>query len=121
MQKLVNEIEVFLSNKENVVFGYLFGSYATGSQTSNSDVDLALYLKDKSLDAVLEITYRLSKLLKKEVDITLLNSVKDMYILEEIFKDGMLVKDNAYRKEFEVIKQHDILDYKSFRKMIDAA
>lgn len=121
MQNLVSQIRFLLSGKDNVVFGYMFGSYATGLQTSNSDVDLALYLQDQSFDNILEITHTLSKLLKKEVDLTVLNSVKDIYLLDEIFKDGVVIKDDVYREDFELKKQHDILDYKAFRKMIDAA
>lgn len=121
MENLVSQMKTFLLQKENVLFGYIFGSYVTGSQTQKSDVDLALYLKESSLDHILEITYELSKLKKKEVDLTVLNSVKDIYLLDEIFKHGVVIKENDGREDFELIKQHDILDYKAFRKMIDVA
>lgn len=121
MENLISQIETFLSNKDNVRFGYIFGSYAKGLQTSKSDVDVALYLKEHSFDHILEISYELSKLIKKEVDVTVLNTVKDIYLLDEILKDGIVIKNNADREDFELKKQHDILDYKAFRKMIDAA
>ncbi|MBD3843897.1 MAG: nucleotidyltransferase domain-containing protein [Campylobacterales bacterium] len=35
-----------------VNFGYIFGPYATGLQTSKSDLDVALYLKDDSFDKI---------------------------------------------------------------------
>jgi predicted nucleotidyltransferase len=117
----ISEIQNHLVSTDNVVFGYLFGSYATNEQTTSSDVDIALYLKDTSFDSQLQITYELSKLLKKNVDLVVLNKVKNIYLLENILKDGILLKDEEKRFDFEIVKEHDILDYKVFRKMIDAA
>ena len=121
MKNLTNQIETFLSTNKNVVFGYIFGSYATGLQTSKSDLDIALYLKKDTLDDILEITYEISKLTKIEVDLTVLNAVKNLYLLDEIFKHGIVIKENEIREDFELKKQHDILDYKAFKKMINAA
>ncbi|MEA2028068.1 MAG: nucleotidyltransferase domain-containing protein [Campylobacterota bacterium] len=118
-------IEDILKNKlassDNVVFGYLFGSYATQTQTQKSDIDIALWLKDTSLDAQLQINYELSKLLKKDVDLVLLNSIKNIYLLESILKEGKVLKDSDERFDFELLKEHQILDYKAFKKYIDAA
>jgi predicted nucleotidyltransferase len=117
----ISEIQNDLVSTDNVVFGYLFGSYATNEQTTSSDVDIALYLKDTSFDSQLQITYELSKLLKKNVDLVVLNKAKNIYLLENILKDGIILKDDEKRFDFEIVKEHDILDYKVFRKMIDAA
>ena len=43
----------------NVQFGYLFGSYVNNSQADKSDIDIALFLKDTSLDSTLQINYEL--------------------------------------------------------------
>ena len=110
-----------LSKKDEILFGYLFGSYATNQQTKKSDIDLALYLQNVDLDTRLQISYELSKFLKKDVDIVVLNDIKNVYLLENILKDGIIIKDHEKRIDFEVIKYHDILDYKAFRKYIDAA
>lgn len=82
---------------------------------------VAVYLKDITLDAQLEITYELSKALKKDVDLVVLNSVKNIYLLEEILQKGIVLKDESSRFDFEVRGQHSILDFKAFRKYIDAA
>ena len=110
-----------LSSIENISFAYLFGSYSKNQQTQNSDIDIAIYLNANSLDIELQINYELSKLLKKDVDIVILNNVKNIFLLENILKDGILLKDSKKRIDFELKKQHDILDYKAFRKYIDAA
>jgi len=122
---MTNEILILLKNKlsemDEVLFGYLFGSYATNEQTKKSDVDVALYLKNVDFDTRLQINYELSKLLKKDVDLIILNDIKNIYLIENIMKNGIIIKDHKKRVDFEIIKHHDILDYKVFRKYIDAA
>ena len=110
-----------LLNMENVIFGYLFGSYSQDKQTAASDVDIALFLKDTGLDARLQVNYELSKFLKKDIDLVLLNDIKNIYLLEDILKYGIVIKESEQRFDFEITKQHDILDYKVFRKFINAA
>jgi predicted nucleotidyltransferase len=114
-------LKSYLQNNPTIVFGYLFGSYANGTYTSSSDVDIALYLSDLSLDSRLQISYELSKLLKKDVDLIVLNEVKNIYLLENILNDSIVIKDSEQRIDFELVKQHDIFDYKEFKRMIGAA
>jgi len=116
MQQLTNH----LLAKNSVVFAYLFGSYANDSYNENSDIDIALYLKENSLDEKLQINYELSKLLKKDIDIVVLNDVKNIYLIENIL-NGIILKDSSQRIDFELIKEHQILDFKEFRKVFDAA
>jgi predicted nucleotidyltransferase len=115
------EIKEYIQDNTTIIFGYLFGSYANGTYTSSSDVDVALYLSDLSLDNRLQINYELSKLLKKDVDLVVLNEVKNIYLLENILSESLVIKESEQRFDFELVKQHDILDYKEFKRMIDAA
>lgn len=118
---IVHSLKENLSTNENVLFGYLFGSCAKNEQTQKSDVDVALFLKEVSLDTKLQVTYELSKLLSKDIDLVVLNDVKNIYLLEDILKNSLVIKDSSKRFDFEILKQHDILDYKVFRKYIDVA
>ncbi len=110
-----------LQTLPNVAFAYLFGSYADGSQKTSSDVDVALFLHTTDLDSQLQINYELSKLLKKDVDILLLNGAKNLSLLDVVLKKGVVLKDSSQRVDFELRVQHDILDYKAFKRSIDAA
>jgi len=110
-----------LVSMDNVSFAYLFGSYAKDQQTPNSDIDVAIYLNTYCLDKELQINYELSKLLKKDVDIVILNHTKNLFLLESILRDGVVLKESPLRIDFELKKQHEILDYKSFKAYIDAA
>ena len=118
---MINRIKSYLLSNQNIIFGYLFGSYSKNEQTALSDIDIALYLNDTSFDSKLQINYELSKLLKKDVDLVVLNDVKNIYLLEEILKNGVVIKENEKRFDFEITKEHHILDYKAFRRYIDAA
>jgi hypothetical protein len=60
-------------------------------------------------------------LIKKEVDLVVLNDVKNLFLLEAVFKEGKLLKDSPLRVDFELSKEHDILDYKELKRVINAA
>jgi len=116
-----NKIKSLLFKHNEVQFAYLFGSYSKGEYTDNSDVDIAVYLTDTSLDSRLEVHHALEVLLKKKVDLVVLNDVKNMFLLEAILKDGIVLKDAEERAFFEVEKNHAIIDFKNFKRYIDAA
>ena len=114
-------VQKLLQNDSNIEFAYLFGSYNDGSYDERSDLDIALYLNDYSFDKQLSISFELSKALEKNVDLVILNSVKNLYLLDDILQKGTLLKDNEKRVDFELKKHHQILDYKEFKKSIHAA
>jgi predicted nucleotidyltransferase len=116
-----NKIKSLLSSQDEVQFAYLFGSYVKGDHTDKSDVDIAVYLSDVSLDSRLEVAHALEVGVKKKVDLVVLNDVKNMYLLEAILKEGIVVKDASDRAFFEVERNHAIIDFKNFKRYIDAA
>jgi len=114
-------IAEILNQHNTVQFAYLFGSYTEGTQNDSSDIDIAVYMDDISLDARLTLPYALEKVLKKEIDLVVLNEVKNMYLLEAILAKGLVLKEHEDRAFFEVKKNHEIIDFKNFRRYIDAA
>ncbi len=120
-QTLLYLLEEKLATLNTIKFAYIFGSYARGTQKEKSDVDIAVFLEQNNLDAQLQIRYELSKFLKKDVDLVLLNDVKNLFLLADIFRDKIVLKDSDERVDFELKKEHDILDYKEFKRALDAA
>ena len=116
-QSLIKELQ----DDANIEFAYLFGSFADGSFNDRSDVDLALYLKKVDFDTQLEISFELSKVLKKDVDLVVLNKAKNLYLLDDIIQKGIVVKDSDKRVDFELIKHHQFLDFVEFKKRIYVA
>ncbi len=120
-QNMKEKIYSILSADSNVMFAYLFGSYSNGSANNASDIDIAVYLKDTAMDKRLTLHHSLQKTLHKDVDLVILNEAKNIYLLEAILDQGILLKDHPLRIDFELRKEHEIKDFKAFRKYIDAA
>ena len=114
-------LENLLKDDINVSFGYLFGSYADGSFKDWSDVDVAVYLKETGFDIELTLHYEISKALNKDIDMTVLNKTKNLYLLEDIINKGILLKDSEKRIDFELKKHHQFIDFVEFKKRIYVA
>ena len=115
------ELESLLAQESNVKFAYLFGSRAAGKARESSDVDVTIFFYDDDFEKVLDLHHRLQKRLKKEIDLLNLNRAKNLYLLESVLNEGVVVKDHEDRPYYEVCKQHEIIDFKTFQKIIHAA
>lgn len=74
-----------------VVFCYLFGSYAKGKATSTSDVDLLISTNVKGIKFY-GLVEEIRTALRKKVDVLNMNQLKDnIELTEEIFKDGIKI------------------------------
>ena len=80
-----------VAQKYNLVYVWLFGSYAKGKATPVSDVDLVISVNVKGLKfyGLVEET---RTALHKKVDVLDMNQLKDnIELTEEIFKDGIKI------------------------------
>ncbi|MFH0992180.1 MAG: nucleotidyltransferase domain-containing protein [bacterium] len=72
-----HELLEFLIKKEEILFAYLFGSYASGLQGEMSDVDIAIYFTaSPGLMELGMLTSQLEKILACDVDIIVLNGLE---------------------------------------------
>lgn len=117
----INKIKSLLQTEENVMFGYLFGSYANATAHQQSDIDIALYFKRSSFDIYADTVHKLEKLLHKRVDLVVLNSAKNLYLLEEIIRESILLKEHPERENFELRKIHQVLDFKALNQRLKIA
>lgn len=97
-QREKEKIIRFFKKRSDVVAVYLFGSQATKTTFFDSDVDLAVLLKDQghsSSKKQIEMTVALNRLLDTEiVDIKLLSSQTSFPLIEQIFTHGQVLVDN---------------------------
>lgn len=78
-------------NGYDIGFVYLFGSYAKGKATENSDVDLLISTNVDGL-AFFGLAGRLEEALHKKVDLIRLKDLKDNeQLVAEIFKTGVKI------------------------------
>ncbi|MEN4053308.1 MULTISPECIES: nucleotidyltransferase domain-containing protein [Sulfurimonas] len=121
----IDEIQKIIATIDEVEFAYLFGSYAKKTQSARSDIDIAVYLKKQynHFDTKLKIHHKLEINLHKDIDLIILNSAKNFTLLEDIFNEGIVLKEakNDERLLFELAKEHEIQDYKVFKRMLDVA
>jgi uncharacterized protein len=103
--------------KAKTSFAYLFGSQAKNRAHQNSDIDLAIYLQEKNklqrFETKLYLTSKLSSILKKNVDIVILNDIQNNFLLFDILTEGKLIynQDNNLRFHYEVTRRHQAIDY----------
>lgn len=66
---MIAELRVALSNEPNVSLALLFGSFARGTAGPESDIDLAVQLKDPAFERLLDLQVRLETHLRRKVDL----------------------------------------------------
>lgn len=114
---LQKTLQNFFQNKKEVLFVYLFGSYATGHAVPKSDVDIAVYVnagnKQEQFEKRLALIADLSKLFKRDVDVIMLNTASP-FLKHVIFKEGILIfdRDPSKRIDFELQATNEYFDYK---------
>ena len=107
---------------ERVAAVYLFGSRAENRESALSDIDLAVLIDPRQAAAFLELRLTLyadfsRALATNRIDLTVLNTLDNLFILDEIVRGGIVVYDNRpeLRLDFEQKALHRALDFKQQR------
>ncbi len=102
--KIVKILKEYFEKEDNVIFAYLFGSYAKGKERENSDVDIAVYVNEeiandskKVLDFQIKHMSNISDILKKEVDLVILNHASPL-LRHEVISEGILLVEKDHNK-----------------------
>ena len=115
--KMIKILKKFLQKEREILFCYLFGSQTTKNVISESDVDLAIYFnKNRVKDFFgrrLELIAEISKALKKETDVVVLNTAPP-FLRYVILKEGKLIfeRDKGKRIDFELKSLNEYFDFK---------
>ncbi|MBF0119153.1 MAG: nucleotidyltransferase domain-containing protein [Desulfobacterales bacterium] len=115
-------LSVFEKYKNKVIFSYLFGSLARGDYSTLSDIDIAVFLskkkKESDFDIKLSLYNDFNKIFKRnDIDVLILNTTKNLILLDEIVRNGWVVYDTCpeIREEFEINILHEAIDFKQQR------
>ena len=103
-----------LSKVDGLVAAYLFGSRARGSGSADSDVDVALWLREApaTFEAFpLELAGELEQALGLAVDVVVLNRAPTD-LIHRVLRDGILLleRDRSARIAFEVKARAEYFD-----------
>jgi predicted nucleotidyltransferase len=90
---LLSALRLALRTEQNVRFALLFGSAATGTDTSTSDVDLLVDLRDSSLERVVDLGVRLTAIIGRPVDVVRLSDAEaePSFLADAVAKGRVLV------------------------------
>jgi len=125
----VENITRVLEKEPEVLFAYLFGSYAKGIQDDKSDIDIAIYIQDENIlekDPLYpsRLAIKLEKALaeKRTLDVRVLNG-STLRFRSQVLRYGKLLfsKDEKKRIEFETTSLAHYYDFKPHLEMYDAA
>jgi uncharacterized protein len=112
---IINKLSDFYRSNEDILFGYLFGSFAKEKNRSDSDIDIAIYLSDYNREKAHE--YKMANILalqnifKRPVDLIFFNEAPPL-LKHEIFKTGNLFmeRDHLALVEYKVSNYHQYLN-----------
>jgi len=124
----VESIIKVLENEGDILFAYLFGSYAKGTQNDESDIDIAVYLIDEKIQEkdplyTSRLAIKIENIFdKKKVDVRILNG-STLRFRNQVLMHGKILhsKDEKKRIEFETTSLTQYYDFKPHIIRYDAA
>ena len=119
---MLTELKNYFSNRTDVAFSFLYGSYAGGTAHSESDIDIAVYFypgerypveyeEDVYYDGENEIWADLEELLGKEVELLVLNRVSASVSASAIRGTPLVINDWKLYLDFMEIVTREAEDY----------
>jgi len=122
-QSIINKIKRYFKAQGNVLAVYLYGSYATGDETSASDLDLAVIL-DKQItnksafDLRIKYANEISNLVKPSVEIIILNNSNSPVLNQQAIAGQLIFsQDDDKRADFEVRLLREFEETSNLRKI----
>jgi predicted nucleotidyltransferase len=92
--RLVANVRGLLRTEKNIRLALLFGSVATGEEGYESDVDIAVSLRNSDLDRIVDLSVKLSTSIGRRVDLIRLEDAEsDPSFLREIVGSGRVLVD----------------------------
>ena len=124
---ILKVLREYFSSREDVAFSFLFGSYADGTATSLSDVDVAVYFYPKRRRPVEfeeevyyegedEIWADLEEILGKEVDLLVLNRAPAVVADSAIRGKPIIIKDPGLYIDFMLVVTSEAIDFREMLK-----
>lgn len=108
-----------------VELAYLFGSYAKGTENSDSDIDVALLFKQKYAEREeLLILGRIidegEKFFQQKIDVISLENAS-LLLKYEVISEGIVLKDSPQRGTFESLVLREYFDFRSYSEIYNQA
>ena len=123
--KVIDDAKKYFQKRTDIAFAFLFGSYARGVATKLSDVDIAVYFypeKRHPIEYEEEVFYKgedevwgdMERILKKEVELLVLNRVSASVAASAIRGIPLAVNDLGLYLDFMEVITHEAEDFMTF-------
>jgi hypothetical protein len=111
MEDIIDLLKEYFKKRDDVAFAFLYGSWAKGNATRLSDIDVAVYFYPKKrrpieyeeevfYDGEKEILTDLERLLKREVELLVLNRAPSYISASSIRGIPIVIKDFGLYLDF---------------------
>lgn len=111
----IASLKKYFGKEKAVVLAFIFGSFAKKRPTDESDLDIAVYLKDKTIEE--KVWSDISRIIKKEVDLITINEAPAT-LIAQILKTGLplVIKDKHLYWKLFLEKTLEAEDFAQFTK-----
>ena len=124
-QSQLDILKAFFEREGEIIAGYLFGSFAKGTDSHSSDVDVALLLADDTgpdthTDLAGRYQGNLSELLGREVDVVILNEAPP-FLKFQIFRHGQRLFDRDQKRSghFIAVSLIEYFDFEPLKRSME--
>ena len=119
---IIERASEYFNQRNDVLFAYLFGSYAGNRATSLSDIDIAVYLVNEVYDSTqkMDLVHSLSMVLNEDgLDLVILNQAPVTLTINVLKKHIMIIDKNPLiRHQFESLIMRKYFDFSIIEKKI---
>jgi uncharacterized protein len=110
-EEIVKLLRDYFEKREDIAFAFLFGSAARGKTRREGDIDIAIYFRPgkdvewenfgRAYKGETRIGLDLERLLKKEIDLVVLNKARSV-LADEILRKGepIIIRDRGLFMDF---------------------
>lgn len=127
VHELAEILKGYFEKRDDILMAFLFGSYARATLHRESDVDIAVYFRPKNdfleweefdiaYDAEDEIWLDIERLLKRNVDLIVLNRARSSIASSAIHGTPIVIKDRGLYLDFMLRVTAEAEDY---REMVE--
>jgi len=113
-EEILEKLKDYFNKKENVIMAFLFGSLSKGKVHRHSDIDIAIYLKEYDIKEVEKIWDELEDLLKKDIDLIVLNNAKPLVAFEAIRGEKIIIRNYDFYTDYMLEVSSEAIDLKDF-------
>lgn len=115
LSEILDKTRQYFEQKDEVIMAFLFGSYVSGKYCSESDIDIAIFIKNEDNEIERDIQNNIEWLLRKNVEIVNLSRARAT-LAWNILRKGipLVIKDRKLYIDFLLEVSNEAEDFIDF-------